>query len=218
MHEINNPLATIAACAAAIDARLEVDREGPVREYLDIIDKEVQRCTKIVDGLLEFSRPEQYVRPKAPVDVNLLVDRTLFLLKHHKRFKRLAVTTSLTGSLPPVVGNEEQLVQVLMALLLNAVDAIRDHGAVSVRTAPLPGQRALVVEIEDTGHGIAASELAKIFEPFYTTKPPGQGTGLGLSIAYGIVQEHGGRIEAESEVGTGTVFRVVLPIGSAERP
>jgi two-component system NtrC family sensor kinase len=221
MHEINNPLATIAACAAAIDVRLEAEREGsggPIREYLDIIDKEVQRCTKIVDGLLEFSRAEVYVRAKAPVEINVLMERTLFLLKHHKRFKRLAVTTALAPSLPSVLGNEEQLIQVFMALLLNAVDAMRDHGAVTVATRFLASQREVVVEIEDTGHGIAASELAKIFEPFYTTKPPGQGTGLGLSIAYGIVQEHGGRIEAESEVGTGSVFRVVLPVAVPERP
>lgn len=218
MHEINNPLATIAACAAAIDARLDRSVDQAVREYLDIIDKEVQRCTRIVDGLLEFSRPQDHARPKAVVGLNQLVERTLFLLKHHRRFARLAVQVSVGAGLPPVAANEEQLIQVLMALLLNAVDAMRDGGTLTVRTGSGPGPNEVMVEVEDTGHGIAAPELSKIFEPFYTTKPPGQGTGLGLSIAYGIAQEHGGRIEVQSEVGRGSTFRLVLPPASSGGP
>jgi two-component system, NtrC family, sensor kinase len=215
MHEINNPLATIAACVAAIDARLGQAATEPVQEYLEIIDKEVQRCTKIVDGLLEFSRPQVLGRSKTLLAVNGLVDRTLFLLKHHKRFKRFAVRTDLDQSIGAVLGNEEQLIQVLMAILLNAVDAMPDGGELGIRSRMGSAGEA-VVEIEDSGSGIPLEALRKIFEPFYTTKPSGQGTGLGLSIAYGIVSEHGGHIGVDSELGRGSRFRVVLPVSTAE--
>jgi two-component system, NtrC family, sensor kinase len=209
MHEINNPLATIAACAAAIEGRLDGGREPAVREYLEIIEKEVQRCTRIVDGLLEFSRPQPGARARAAVAVNELVERTLFLLKHHRRFGRLDTRVDLAPGLAPVAASPEQLIQVLMALVLNAMDATRDGGALLVRTLAVGPEVA--VEVTDTGHGIPAAERSKIFEPFYTTKPPGRGTGLGLSIAYGIVRDHGGRIEVDSEVGRGSTFRVLLP-------
>lgn len=210
MHEINNPLATIAACAAAIEGRIGAGAEAPVKEYLEIIDQEVQRCTKIVDGLLEFSRPHHAGTPKSPVSANELIERTLFLLKHHKRFRRLVVETDL-GPDVSVVANDEQIIQVLMALMLNAVDAMGDGGTLTLRTRRVAGKTEAALEVRDDGAGIPSRELSKIFEPFYTTKPPGQGTGLGLSIAYGIVREHGGRIDVESELGRGSAFTVVLP-------
>lgn len=207
MHEINNPLATIAACAAAVEARVG-GQDASVKEFLEIIDKEVQRCSKIVDGLLEFSRHSS-ARPKTPMGINALVGRTLFLLKHHNRFKRLKVVTEFHPTDIEVEANDEQLIQVLMALMLNAVDAMVDGGTLTLATRASPGRA--IVEVRDTGIGIPAGELAKIFEPFYTTKPPGQGTGLGLSIAYGIIQDHGGRIEVDSTFGAGSVFTVALP-------
>ncbi len=218
MHEINNPLATIAACAAAVDARLAArvaagDLVDPaVTEYLEIIDKEVQRCTKIVDGLLEFGGPFRSTQPKGRIELNILVERTLFLLKHHQRFKRLAVATDLEPVTSPVRVNDEQMLQVLMALMLNAVDAMNDGGTLTVRSRRPSGRHEAAIEVVDTGTGIAPDRIARIFDPFYTTKPPGKGTGLGLSIAYGIVQDHGGRIDVESEPGRGSLFRVVLPV------
>jgi two-component system NtrC family sensor kinase len=212
MHEINNPLATIGACVAAIEARMGSPADETVREYLEIIDKEVVRCTHIVDGLLDFSRPKEG-SPKDPVGVNSLVDQTLFLLKHHQRFNRLTVTKELGTELPPVLANGEQMIQVLMALMLNGVDAVDDGGSMTVRTSrSREHPDEVMIAIEDTGHGIAPSDLPKIFEPFYTTKPPGRGTGLGLSICYGIVEQHLGRIEVDSEPGQGSTFRVFLPI------
>jgi two-component system, NtrC family, sensor kinase len=214
MHEINNPLATISACVAAITGRLGslAGREkAAVEEYLEIIDKEVDRCTRIVDGLLDFSRPKG--KTKGRVVLNALVDETLFLLKHHQRFKRLSVTRELDPSLPTTTGNAEQLTQVLMALMLNAVDAMDDRGKLTVRTARSSHHAdEVMVEIEDNGIGIPRADQSKIFEPFYTTKPPGRGTGLGLSICYGIVEEHRGRIEVDSQPGRGSIFRVFLPL------
>ena len=213
MHEINNPLATIGACAESLRLALRDARDGgapaPAEcgEYLRIVESEVHRSKHIVDRLLEFSRPKP-LEPE-PVDLNALVEQTLFLLKHHARFKTFTVRTALAEPPPVAYGNGEQLVQVLMALLLNAMDASETPGYIEVRTRA--GDHGLVLEVRDRGHGIPRSHLSKLFEPFYTTKGPGRGTGLGLSICYSIVAEHGGRLEVESLEGAGSSFRVLLP-------
>jgi two-component system, NtrC family, sensor kinase len=216
MHEINNPLATIAACAESLGYRMDdLERSGvtiapETHDFLEIIDKEVVRCKQIVDGLLDFSRPKQ--ARKERVSLNEVIERTLFLLKHHVRFKKLTVETDLDPLLGRVPqANTEQLVQVFMALLLNAMDAMGERGTVKLATRRGADDTA-IAEVIDQGHGIARGELGKIFEPFYTTKPQGQGTGLGLSICYGIVHEHGGRIEVDSALGQGSTFRVILPV------
>jgi two-component system NtrC family sensor kinase len=217
MHEINNPLATIGACVAAIEGRLgECEGAGvaAVQEYAEIIDKEVQRCTAIVDGLLDFSRPKG--TRKAPVSVSTVVEDALFLFRHHGRYKQYVVQTDLVADLPPVRANSEQLIQVLMALMLNALDAMDPGGRLTVRTARSRWRDdEVVVEVEDTGRGIPTSIQSRIFEPFFTTKSQGRGTGLGLSICYGIVEEHRGRIEVDSHPGRGSVFRVFLPVDGA---
>ncbi|HEX2250037.1 MAG TPA: ATP-binding protein, partial [Gemmatimonadales bacterium] len=163
-------------------------------------------------GLLDFSRPKG--KAKARVALNALVEETLFLLKHHQRFKRLTLVRELDPTIPPTKGNAEQLTQVLMALLLNAVDAVDERrGQLTIRTGRNPNHTdEVVVEIEDNGVGIPRADQTKIFEPFYTTKPPGRGTGLGLSICYGIVEDHRGRIEVDSQPGRGSIFRVFLPV------
>src|SRR5216684_1315087 len=198
MHEINNPLATILACCEALALRNEdfppPDRQGH-DEYLKIIDTEVQRCRRIVESLLDFSRPK--TGEKKPVDVNGVVERTLFLLKHHARFKRLTVVRELATGLPPVLADQERLIQSFMALMLNGMDAMDSRGRLTVRSCINPDrQDEILLEFIDTGVGIKREDLPKIFEPFFTTKPQGRGTGLGLSICYGIIAEHRGRIEA----------------------
>jgi two-component system NtrC family sensor kinase len=214
MHEINNPLATISACVAAIQGRIEPVSSpvaSAIAEYLQIIDKEVDRCSGIVDGLLDFSRPAS--KAKVAVSLNALVADTLFLLKHHQKFKRFQVVEQLDPGLPPVTGNAEQLTQVLMALMLNAMDAMEHGGQLTLRTGRTRLRpEEVVVEVQDTGIGISRDEQSKIFEPFYTTKVPGRGTGLGLSICYGIVEDHRGRIEVDSAPGRGATFRVRLPV------
>jgi len=215
MHEINNPLATILACCEALALRAQdlepTDRHG-YDEYLKIIDTEVQRCRRIVESLLAFSRPK--ASDMKPVDVNGVVDRTLFLLKLHARFKRLTVIRELAGDLPPVLADQERLIQSFMALMLNAMDAMDSRGSLTVRSRINPDRTdEVLLEFVDTGSGIKREDLPKIFEPFFTTKPQGRGTGLGLSICYGIIAEHRGRIEVESQVGVGSNFKVYLPIG-----
>jgi two-component system NtrC family sensor kinase len=206
MHEINNPLATISACAESLTLEL-----GEL-EYLKFIDAEVERCKRIIDGLLDFSRKRSF--SKEPVEINATVERTLFLLSHHARFKRMAVTRAL-GPQAIVSANADQLIQIFMALLLNAADATEQkgqHANVTVRTSVATA--TATIEIIDNGVGIPRSEVGKLFEPFYTTKPPGRGTGLGLSICYGLVADHGGRLEVESTPGSGSTFRIVLPMES----
>ena len=215
MHEINNPLATIGACVAALENRVEDDlppvTQAAMREYLQIIDKEVMRCEAIVDGLLDFSRPKG--KAKGPVNVSAILEDTLFLLKHHERFKRIEVHRELADDLPTLTANGEQLIQVFMAIMLNAMDAMEQGGELTVRSGHgTVHEDEVEVEIEDTGVGMPRSELPKIFEPFYTTKSTGRGTGLGLSICYGIVAEHGGRITVDSQPGRGSVFRVYFPV------
>ena len=215
MHEINNPLATILACSEALDLRVAdlPPRERQAQEeYLHIIDTEVQRCRRIVDGLLDFSRPK--TGHKTTTEINAVIEQTLFLLKHHGRFKWLTVERELAAGLPTFPADAERLVQCFMALMLNAMDAMNSRGVLTVRTRLNP-QRTdeILAEFIDTGIGIPQEDLPKIFEPFFTTKPQGRGTGLGLSVAYGIVEEHRGRIEVESQPGVGTNFKVFLPVG-----
>jgi len=215
MHEINNPLATILACAEALALRtaaLTAADKQAAAEYLKIIDTEVQRCRGIVDALLDFSRPKQGA--KRPVAINDVLEQTLFLLKHHERFKRLTVARELTEGLPVMAADAERLIQAFMALMLNAMDAMDARGVLTVRSHINPARRdEILIEFIDTGGGIQQENLSKIFEPFFTTKPQGRGTGLGLSVVYGIVTDHRGRIEVESQVGVGSNFKVFLPVG-----
>ncbi len=216
MHEINNPLATILACSEALSLRVadlpESERKAQ-EEYLHIVDTEVQRCRRIVDGLLDFSRPKQSGH-KVSTDIVAVIEQTLFLLKHHDRFKWLTIERQFSTGLPPFPADAERLVQCFMALMLNAMDAMNARGVLTVRTQRNPQRHdEILVEFIDTGTGIPQEDLPKIFEPFFTTKPQGRGTGLGLSVAYGIVEEHRGRIEVESQMGVGTNFKVFLPVG-----
>jgi two-component system NtrC family sensor kinase len=223
MHEINNPLGTIAACAETMTSTLadlpRAQQPPGFGEYLRIVDHEVHRCRGIAEGLLNFSRAKPLQR--VPVGLNTVVESTLFLLKHHSRFKRCLVRLDLDeGVGPRVLCDPDQITQVTMALLLNAADAVdgiargEDDVPAAVTLRTRAGADGAVLEIEDEGTGIARDALPKIFEPFYTTKAPGDGTGLGLSICYGIVRDHGGRIAVDSEPGQGSTFRVLLPISA----
>ncbi|HSF24527.1 MAG TPA: ATP-binding protein [Blastocatellia bacterium] len=216
VHEINNPLATIAACSEALTARVEdIDNTSlneEFDEYLQIIRDEAFRCKTITNSLLEFSHQRQ--AEKLTTDVNQIIEQTLQLIKHHPKLGKLDLTKELDYSLTPVYVNAGQMKQIFIALISNAFDAMEGEGRLTIRSGwhDTEIERAVCVQFSDTGSGIPAEHLPKIFDPFFTTKPLGRGTGLGLSVCYGIVSEHGGRIEVDSVEGEGTTFRVLLPI------
>jgi len=217
MHEINNPLATIGACAETLamqlaDAGMPVKLRESFAELCDIIDHEVHRSKRILNGLLDFSRPTGATR--SPAELRDIIEQTLRLLKYHPTFRAMEVDVDVARDAKLVVrADRDQLVQVLMALMLNGMDAMNHAGTICLRAfrSPVRGEE-VVMEVIDTGSGISAAVRQRLFEPFFTTKPPGRGTGLGLSICYGIVADHGGRIEVDSAVGKGSTFRVTLPL------
>lgn len=213
-HEINTPLASIALRAeslmkAAEDPRLlAVDSFKNFPRYLKTIDEEIFRCKKIIGALLDFSRARK--AEVRAIDVNALAEKAADLVGHQVKLKQVNLALRLLPDLPRVTGDDGQLRQVLIALLMNALDATPPGGHIEVATA-IEGPDAIALTVADDGAGIPDQHLDKIFNPFYTTKPLGQGTGLGLSISHGIVASHGGRIRVESEVGKGSRFTLVLP-------
>lgn len=218
VHEINNPLATIAACAEALQMRvgeasaLSEEARNDFLEYLKLINEEAFRCKGITNGLLEFSRHRE--SEKTPHEINDLIEQTLRLVKHHPKLKRLHLDIELRAGLPPIRANEGQIKQVFLAIVTNACDAVDESiGQVRICTDifKVNGKEFIGAEFTDNGIGIAPELQAKIFEPFVTTKPFGQGTGLGLAVCYGIVSDHGGKIEVFSQVGQGTTMRILLP-------
>lgn len=223
MHEVNNPLATIAACgesislhrelAAALPPGAPVPGADPV-EMLRIIDLEVHRCKKIINGLLDFAR--QKPAEHSTFDLYTVVKQGLFLLQHHPRFKRVAVIEDFDDTVAlPVTGDADQLVQVLIALAMNAIDASPEQGRITIACRGMVnehGSDVAVLDVEDEGPGVPKALQAKVFEPFFTTKPTGDGTGLGLAICYGIVKDHEGQLELIQPDGQGARFRVSLPI------
>lgn len=215
VHEINNPLATIAACAEALESRVVVGSfdESPevsdLREYLALIRSEAFRCKTITNGLLDFSRAR--AGQHALVDLSELLDSVARLVNHQRRGKNIEISVHAADGLSLVSGDRGQLQQAVIILSENAIDAMPAGGVLNLR-ARKQGSTSVAVEVSDTGVGIPLENQAKIFDPFFTTKEVGAGTGLGLAVAYGIVAEHQGHIGVESTVERGTTFTITLPI------
>jgi two-component system, NtrC family, sensor kinase len=213
VHEINNPLATISACAEALEARVAegaFDSSPEVedlREYLGLIRSEAFRCKSITNGLLDFSRTRSGDR--AAVDIREVIKSAARLITHQKRGGNISIRTEIEESVSAVEGDSGQLQQALIALCTNAIDAMPHDGQLTLGARGVKNQ--VLLYVRDTGVGISAENLTKIFDPFYTTKEVGQGTGLGLAVCYGIVTEHGGRLDVDSELGVGTTFTITLP-------
>jgi two-component system NtrC family sensor kinase len=205
-HEINNPLGGILSLSAL--ALEDLSAEDPNRRNLEEVVKQSERCREIVRGLLEFSRQSETGSER--VDINETIEDTLRLVGKQAVFFNVQLSKNLEPTLPPVTGERSQLQQVLMNLIINAVQAMGEKGTLTVATGE-SGEGFVEVQISDTGRGIPADEVDRIFDPFYTTKESGEGTGLGLSIAYGIVTKHGGTITVASEVGKGSTFTIRLP-------
>ena len=204
-HEINNPLTSVLTFAHLLREKENLEKQDA--EDLDLIIHEARRAADIVQGLLDFARERPAVME--PISVNSVVDRTVRLIRNQKLFRETKIETHLDSAIPPVNGDANRLQQVVLNLCLNACEAMPDGGRIDLATREENGE--VVLEVRDTGHGIKPEDLEQIYEPFFSSKPVGQGTGLGLSVTYGIVEQHGGRIDVQSEVGVGTCFVVSLP-------
>jgi two-component system, NtrC family, sensor kinase len=213
VHEINNPLATISACAEALESRVieGAFESSPalddLREYLGLIRSEAFRCKTITNGLLDFSRTR--AAQHVPLNLEDVISSAARLLSHQSRGEKINIQVHSAQNLQPVLGDAGQLQQAVIALATNAVDAMPFGGVLKI-SARNEGSSVLI-EVSDNGIGIPSENLPKIFEPFYTTKEIGRGTGLGLAVCYGILTEHGGSLDVQSTVGVGTTFTISLP-------
>src|SRR2546429_5589254 len=214
-HELNNPLTAVLVVTELLRERAPADES--FKRQLELTHRQARRAARIVQNLLEFSRPGS--SEKKLLDLNNLIERTLQLHEHSLRRNNIEVDFRPDTSLPGVLGDVNQLIQVFLNLVTNAEQAIREvreSGRVQIR----PGRAGnrLSIAFEDDGVGIRPESLPRLFDPFYTTKRPGGGTGLGLSICMSIIREHGGIIEAEALPAGGSAFTVFLPAAPAEQP
>jgi hypothetical protein len=205
-HEVNTPLTGISSFTQMLLERSEPD--DPRTQLLEKIERQTFRAAKIVNSLLNLARPSG--GETGAVDLNAVIGDILSLLEHQFKLGHVQVGKDLAKPAVIVRGAEYKLQQVFLNLFLNARDAMPKGGWLTVATR-IEGESA-VIEVADTGVGIPADHLGRIYDPFFTTKPEGRGTGLGLSVTYGIVQEHGGSLTCDSQPGQGTRFRLVLPL------
>jgi signal transduction histidine kinase len=187
-----------------------LNENDPKHALLQKVRTQAERATNIVNNLLNFSRTGSATE-FAETDVARVLDDTLQLLEPQLRLSQIEIVRDYGDDAPEAWANAGKLQQVFTNLILNARDAIPDGGGRITVSTGTADDGSLVAEISDNGIGIAPENVAKIYDPFYTTKGVGQGTGLGLAVSYGIVQEHTGRISVDSTPGHGTTFRITLP-------
>ncbi|MDD8017827.1 MAG: ATP-binding protein [Bacteroidota bacterium] len=213
-HELNNPLEGILTYAKLIRKKLAVENltEGEKSEItseLTMIANETARCGNIVKNLLLFSR--QKVGEFKENNVRTIIEQSLKLIDHHLKMNSISLHTEFDDHLADIHCDAEQIQQALLALQINAVEAMPNGGELTIK-ALNSNHPAIIIKICDTGTGIRDEDLPHIFEPFYTTKHEGKGTGLGLAVVYGIVERHRGRISVDSVVNHGTTFTMTLPV------
>lgn len=205
-HEVGNPLTSISSLVQVI---LRTTEDEFAKEKLELIKNQINRITRIIRDLVDFSRPSSYVIK--PTDLNEVLRDALNIVQYGKKVKHIRFDVSLASGLPRLQVVPDQIVQVFINILMNAVDALDGiPGSISLSTEDREGH--VHVTIRDSGKGIEASEIEKIFEPFYSTKDVGKGTGLGLWVSYGIVKNFGGDILVESSPGKGSTFTVIFPL------
>lgn len=218
-HEINNPLTGVLNNVQLIKMELEQGREGSVsaaqfKEAIESIEESALRCKKITKSLLDFSHTHKLMIQ--PVSINEMIEKVITFVEYELKLQNISIQTELTPQLPPVLGNAQLLQQVMMNFISNAQWAIkkksgREGGAITIKTEYDAQNRKIHIYISDTGIGMSDETLKKIFEPFFTTKEVGEGTGLGLSVVYGIIKEHEGKIEIQSQLNKGATFKITLP-------
>jgi two-component system NtrC family sensor kinase len=223
-HELNNPLAGIATYARLLRRRRSetlsaggaVTPGEDIDRILKMVEDEALRCGDIVKNLLLFSRtPGALI---APAELAPIVERCLLLTRHQAQLAGVALETEVPAGLPPVECDAAQIQQVVLALVINALEATREGEHVRVAARAAAGGQRVQLTVADDGRGIPPEALDHVFEPFFTTKTQGAGVGLGLAIAYGIVERHHGRIDVASKPGAGTVFTVELPVRQPATP
>ena len=224
-HELNQPLMVIRSTSQYIQRligkqTLDIDE---LEECLEPVEKNTKRMMNIINHLRVFSRqsPSKF----SPQDVNAIVESAVDMVQAQLRLHSIKVELNLSAGLPKVMGDYNRLEQVFLNLITNARDAIQEriqkeetqapgiektYGHLVVTTSAVDGKGTVNVVVGDNGCGISNADIGKVFDPFYTTKPEGKGTGLGLSISYGIIKEHGGRINVKESGPDGTTFRVTL--------
>ncbi|HLA41308.1 MAG TPA: ATP-binding protein, partial [Candidatus Glassbacteria bacterium] len=205
-HEVNTPLTVISTQAQMLAKQMPAGDKN--FKTVEKIIRQTFRASEIVNSLLNFSRTKGAAF--SAVELNKVMAETLLLLDHQFKTARIGVESRLEPGLPLIQGNSDRLQQVFLNLFLNAKDAMPQGGQLRVRS--WAEESRVRIEIRDTGMGIPPDHLQRIYDPFFTTKGPGGGTGLGLAVSYGIIQEHSGKIQAESRPGLGTVFQLEFPI------
>ena len=216
VHEINNPLSAIHTfCKVMLrmirssGRSLTPEQIGEMEQFIELMSTESKRCGEIVSNLVSFSRHQKINQRE--VDINEIAGKIELLLRHKMELGRIILSTDLLPDLPNVLGDLNQLQQVLMNLVFNAMEAMPEGGSLGLKTCFDLGLETVIVEVRDTGHGIPPENRTRIFEPFFSTKTSSSGVGLGLAVVYGIIKEHRGTIDFESEPGKGTCFRISLP-------
>jgi two-component system, NtrC family, sensor kinase len=207
-HEINNPLTTILTTAMLILE--DLDPQDPNYPELETITRETLRCRKIVTSLLDFAR--QSTPSRKPCDINNIVNESVVLTNKQAAFKDLALIYKPGADIPLVQIDKGQIQQSIMNLIINAVEATDAGGTISISTTYKPELETIEIAVSDTGEGISEKDLVRIFDPFYTTKD--SGNGLGLAITHGIIEQHNGTIDVDSQPGRGATFTIKLPITS----
>jgi signal transduction histidine kinase len=204
-HEINNPLAGILLYSTNLAKK--VPEEGPLKKGLEIITNETIRCKNIIEELLEFSQDKE--PKKTPNNINDIIEKALSILENEFRLQHITVEKDLSSDMEKMLLDVNLMEQVFVNIILNAVEAVKDKGVITICSQMMPNQLSGRVEITDNGCGIPQENLGKIFEPFFSTKK--KGTGLGLAVSYGIVQNHQGTIKVFRKPEGGTCFIIEIP-------
>ncbi len=217
-HELNNPINNIMLTAAGLQEDFEELSEAERLDMVNDLLGESERAQRIVRNLLDFAR--ESTAKLQPINPQRLVEETLRLAANQIKLAKVKVRGEIDSNLPPLLGDFQQLTQVLLNIVLNALDAMAGGGTLTIAVRSPRGEDQIALEFSDTGIGMSEQVLANVFDPFFTTKAGAKGTGLGLSVSLGIIRQHGGDILVKSKPGEGTTFTVQLPVAMvpAERP
>ena len=207
-HEIRNPLSSIKGFATFFKERYQDNPED--RKTAEIMVQEVERLNRVIGQLLEFARPMEMNRQRT--SINEVIRHTLKMVEGETRERKIDIRTDLSQDIGDVLMDADKIKQVLLNLYINSLGAMDSGGTLSITLSP-QGNRMIRIDVSDTGKGIEEKDLARIFDPYFTTKP--SGTGLGLAIVYRIIEAHDGEIRVKSKPGRGTTVSVLLPTGPA---